>query len=146
MPGWYAAAYGENGSTRAKGIPVRYVVARFAGREGPEGLPARFGGPVWTGSAAAVRRGLARLARFGGPVWRGSAGSAGRFGAVWRGGSGRFGGSAVRLGHILQPAFELSRVAAIVGLPRGLFRGADVEHGPQGQGIAALVCLAPGRL
>jgi hypothetical protein len=109
MPGWYAAAYGENGSTRAKGIPVRYVVARFAGREGPEGLPARFGGPVWGGSA-------------------------------W------FGGSAVLLGHIFQPAFELPRVAAIVGLPRGLFRGADVEHGPQGQGIAALVCLAPGRL
>jgi hypothetical protein len=113
IPRRHAAGCGENGSTRGKGIPVRYVVARFAGSGGPEGLPRRFGG------------------RFYGVRWLGL---------------GRFGGSTVLLGHILQPAFELSRVAAIVGLPRGLFRGADVEHGPQGQGIAALVCLAPGRL
>jgi hypothetical protein len=136
MPGRYAAACGENGSTRGKGIPVRYVVARFAGREGPEGLPARFGG----------RFGAVQQPRFGavrGPQV-GSVRRAVRHGSA--AGLGRFGGSAVLLGHILQPAFELSRVAAIVCLPCGLFRGADVEHGPQGQGVSALVCLAPGRL
>jgi hypothetical protein len=136
MPGWYAAASGENGSTRGKGIPLRYVVARFAGSGGPEGLPTRFGGPVWGGSAG-------RFDAVRGPQV-GSVRRAVRHGSA--AGLGRFGGSAVLLGHILQPAFELSRVAAIVGLPRGLFRGADVEHGPQGQGIAALACLAPGRL
>jgi hypothetical protein len=82
MPGWYAAAYGENGSTRGKGIPLRYVVARFAGSEGPEGLLARFGGVVWRGSG-----------RFGGAVRHGSAA---RFGAVRRGGSVRFGGAVRR--------------------------------------------------
>jgi hypothetical protein len=69
-----------------------------------------------------------------------------RFGSVRRGGLGRFGGSAVRLGHIFQPAFELPCLAAIVGLPGGLFRGSDVEHGPQGERVTALVCLAPGQL